>query len=241
MINIFIDPSSKNELLAEVSRKVEGVKELNSQYVKKELMDTAFSIASLKFVKKINMMARSNKNAFHHIYEWDKTGVESGRLFRIVKRNSFPGSATVYSKFLSSKKNSPIAKSLKIPGSTGKIVTKSGIFKNKASVMEEGKSVGFITSRTIAFSSDNKIVFIPPGKKITIKNPGGKNVVGSFNKNFESWWKINFPHILDDSGVFNKIEVNVAKALSKKNAGPMTARETILSTLSRYQTTGSVI
>lgn len=242
MINVKIDPSSEAELFAEVNKKIDGIRELTTSYTQKELMDTAFSIAALKFVKTTNMYARSNKSAFHHVYEWQETGKESGRLFRIIKRNASAGSATIYTKFNNSKKQSPIAPVLKNPGATGAVVKRSGVFKDKANVMEAGKPVQFITTRTIAFSPDKRsIVFVPPGKTISIRNPGGNDVKGSFGKHFISWWNINFPTILDDSGVILNIQKNVARALNRKGAGRSSVREAIFRSTSAYKTVGSVI
>lgn len=242
MISITIDPSSQAELFAEVDRKIDGIRELTTSYARKELMDTAFSIAALKFVKTTNMYARSNKNSFHHVYEWQETGKESGRLFRIIKRNASSGSAMIYTKFNNSKKMAPIAPILRVPGIDGSYVRRSGIFREKASIMESGQPVTFITSRTIAFSPNGKsIIFMPPGKTISIKNPGGVNVKGSFSKHFISWWNVNFSSILDNSGVIVNIQKNVAAALSKKGASSSSARAAILRSTAKYKTVGSVI
>lgn len=242
MIDIKVTKESQAELYFEVSQKIDAMKELTSIAVKKDLMDTAFSLAALKFVKTTNMYARSNKSLFHHVYEWEAVGNESGRLFRIIKRNSSGGSATVYTKFNNSKKSAPISPALKVPGNTGRIVSKSGVFKNKAEVMESGSPVQFITTRTIAFSPKNSgIVFIPPGKTINIKNPGGSGVKGSFNRHFNLWWKTFFPTILDDSMVIPKIEKNVAKALNKRNATRYSVRDAVFRTTATYKTIGSII
>ena len=242
MINITITPSSQAELFAEVNKKIDGMRELTTSYSRKELMDTAFSIAALKFVKTTNMYARSNKNSFHHVYEWQETGRESGRLFRIIKRSGSSGSATIYTKFNNSKKMAPISPILRVPGIDGSYVKRSGVFKEKASVMESGKPVTFITSRTIAFSPNGRsIIFMPPGKTISIKNPGGKSVSGSFSKHFISWWSINFATILDDSGVIINIQKNVARALSKKGAGRSSVKDAILRSTAKYKTVGSII
>lgn len=241
MISIKVDPLSANRVYAEIENKIEGVKQLDTIQTKKQLMDVAFSRSALKFVKTTNMVARSQKSSFHHVYEWGGTGNEASRLFRIIKKSGSGGSASIYYKFNNSSKQSPIDPVLSNPGPTGKYVSTSGIFKRKAEVMESGSTVSFITSRTIAIAPGGSLVFIPPGKTINIKSPGGKGVAGSFEKHYRGWWMTHFPSALDDAGIPKKLEVNVARALNRTGAGASASRNAINSTLSRYKIVGSVI
>jgi hypothetical protein len=241
MIKMRVDQISANKMYLEIQNKIDGIKELDSSLTKRQLMDVAFSAAAIKFVKRTNMTARSNKAAFHHVYEWGGVGAETSRLFRVLKRNASPGSAEVYYKFLNSRKNAPIAPALKSPGRTGRVVSKSGVFKRKAEVMESGSGVSFVTSRTIAMAPGGSIVFVPPGKTINIKNPGGPATAGSFGRHFRQWWEVNFPHILDEKGIPTKLEKSVAAALQRKGAGKDAARRAISSTLNRYKVIGSVL
>jgi hypothetical protein len=241
MIGLKITPTSSNALYAEIDAKIDGIKELLSPATKKQLVDVAFSKAAIDFVKRTNMSARSNKSMFHHVYEWGGTGSESARLFRLLKRNSAPGSASVYYKFNNSRKKSPIDDVLKIPGRTGKVVTKSGVFKNKAAVMEKGSPISFTTSRTIAIPAGNSISFIPPGKNITIKNPGGRSTTGTFEKHFRLWWTTNFPLTLEKANIPLKLEKSLASALTVKGAGRASAKSAISRTLARYKVIGSVV
>lgn len=242
MINIYVSPESSKRLYAEIENKIDGIKELKTVRSKNEIMATEFSMSAMKFVKRTNMLARSVKKSFHHVYEWNGAGQESSRLFRVFKKQEGGGNISIYYKFNNSKKNSPIARELTIPGTSGRRVVKSGIFKRKAEVMESGAEVNFTTSRYIAFSpKSGGIVFIPPGKSINIKNPGGEATTGSFEKHFRSWWLANFGSSMNEAGVFKKLEKNVARALNRKSAGKMAARSAIESTLRPYQTVGSVI
>lgn len=241
MIKIKVTESSRNALYAELQNKVNGIKQLSNSQTKDEIMSAAYSISALKFIKQTNMLARSAKKSFHHVYEWDQVGREGGRLFRIIKRQEGSGSASIYYKFNNSKKKSPISPDLKIPGRTGKIVTKSGIFKRKAEVMESGSPVSFTTTRTIAFSpSDGGIVFIPPGKTVNIINPGGSDTSGSFRKHFVAWWNLNFPRSLESENITRSLENSVSRALSVRGAGASAARAAIRSTLTPHLIVGNV-
>ena len=242
MINIHITQGSKKRLYAEIDEKINGIKELKSVQTKNSLMSAAFSMSAIKFVKDTNRLSRSLKKSFHHIYEWNGVGQESSRLFRVIKKQETGGSASIYYRFNNSKKKSPIAEALKIPGTSGKVVSTSGVFKRKAEVMESGESVNFTTSRYIAFSpKGGGIVFVPPGKSISIRNPGGKAVPGSFEKHFRTWWNLHFSTILDQSGVINKLEKNVARTLNKRGAGRNEVRAEVKKTLAPYTKIGNII
>ena len=237
-----VSQQSSKRLYAEIDKKVEGIKELKSVRSKNEIMSAEYSMSAINFVKKTNLLAKSIKKSFHHVYEWNGVGSESSRLFRIIKRQESGGSISIYYKFNNSRKKAPIAQALKTPGTRGRIVTRSGIFKRKAEVMENGQEVSFTTSRYIAFSpKSGGIVFVPPGKTISIRNPGGESTTGSFEKHFRSWWTVNFGNALDSKGVFKKLEKNVARALTKKNAGRSSVVNAVKTTLGPYQITGSVI
>lgn len=240
MINIKITTDSQKRLYSEIQNKINGSKEATSVKTKKELTDAIFSISSLEFIKATNLRARSLKSSFHHIYEWNKVGQESGRLFRLLKTNNVSG-ATVYYKFNNSTKVVPLSPEVKTPGSTGKYVKKSKIFKRKSEVMEKGGPVSFSSTKTIVFSNKGNLVFVPPGKIITIKNPGGREVKGAFDAHFISWWMTMPMTIANKKGIFMQLENSIARALSRTNAGRSAASLAISQTLRKYELVGSVI
>lgn len=240
MINIKITNDSQKRLYSEIENKINGSKEATSVKTRRELTNAIFSIASLEFIKTTNLRARSLKSSFHHVYEWNKVGQESGRLFRILKTNN-PTGATIYYKFNNSNKVVPISPELKTPGNTGKYVKKSKIFKRKAEIMERGTPVSFASNKTIVFSEKGNLVFIPPGKTITIKNPGGSEAKGSFNSHFISWWMTKPLESASKSGIFIALEKSIAKALSRTGAGRSASSMAISQTLRKYELIGSVI
>lgn len=241
MINIRVTNDSQRRLYGEVQNKINGAKEAMSLKTKSELLDAVFSLSSIEFVKTTNLRARSFSSSFHHVYEWGKVGNESGRLFRLIhtKRS---GSSSVYYRFNDSRKVVPIPNSLKTPGPTGKYVRKSKLFKKKAEVMESGKPVSFTTSKNIVFlSGDGSLVFVPPGKNISIKSPGGDDTTGSFSKHFLSWWMTKPQEVAVKNGLYIKLQNSMARNLNVTGAGRSAASSAISSTLRGYSTTGSVI
>lgn len=241
MINIKVTPDSVKRLDVELKNKLDGSKEIVSAKSKKEIFNAIFSISAPEFIKYTNFRARSMPESFHHVYDWNSVGSETGRLFRIIKTSQIGSSGMIYYNFVNSKKRVPVADILRQPGSTGKTVGESRIFKKKAEVMESGKSVSFISNKTVAFASNNNIVFVPPNKPIIIKSPGGKAASGAFEKHFISWWMVKPAELTEKLGVFKNIESAVSKTLNVTGAGKSAAATAISRSLSKYQVVGSVV
>lgn len=240
MINIKITKDSSQKLYREVQNKINGSKELTSTKTRGELLDAVFSLSSLEFLKDTNIRARSFPKKYHHVYDWGQVGKESGRLFRLVhtKRGT---SSSVYYTFNNSRRVVPVSSNLKTPGKTGKYVRKSKIFKRKAEVMESGSPVGFTTSKTIVFSGPEGLVFVPPGKSIYIKSPGGEETNNAFSEHFLSWWMVKPEQIALKNNIYAKLENSVAKSLNVTGAGRSAASSSISRTLRPYKLSGSVI
>lgn len=240
MINLKITTDSQSKLYREVQNKISGAKEATSLKTRSELLDAVFSLSSLEFVKTTNMRARSFPASFHHVYEWGQVGRESGRLFRIMhaKRST---SSSVYYKFNNSKRVVPISSELKTPGNTGKFVKKSSIFKRKAEVMESGQPTSFTSSKTIVFSNNGSLVFVPPGKNITIKSPGGEETSGAFSKHFLSWWMTKPQEVAIKNNVYGKMSNSIAQSLNITGAGRSASSAAISRVLRSYSLIGSVV
>lgn len=242
MISIRVSKVSEKILFTELRDKISGMHEVNSAISKTEIANAIFSMSALDFIKNTNLKASSRgRRSLHHVYEWGEAGKESGRLFRIIKTNEMPGAMSIYYRFNNSKKVVPIPQALKSPGKTGKSVKKSKVFKTKAEFMESGNSASFTTNKTIVFLNKKNLVFIPKGKNITIKKPGGQQTTNGFSKHFISWWSTKPNAIARKSGMFETIEKNVAKALSRKKAGKEAARNAVKMSTSKYTLVRNVI
>lgn len=138
----------------------------------------------------IDSEARSNPKALHHIYEWYEVGSPSARLYDFDYTVSNLG-LSFKSTF---RQSSTIANGSSTP------------FYNKAKIMEEGLPV------TIAPKKANKLVFEVDGetvftdKEITIENPGGDFVEGSFQKITDEFFRVYFKQsFLQSSGIYDYI------------------------------------
>lgn len=124
----------------------------------------------------IDAQARGNKEAFHHVYEWGKTGIKSSRLFEI-KSNASKRIITFSGKFLESKTTSP---------------TSDSVFYDKAAVMENGIRIVVEPkeAKVLAFESDGEMVFTT--NSVVIENPGGPEVEGSFGRAVDNFFDSYF-------------------------------------------------
>jgi hypothetical protein len=139
----------------------------------------------------IDVEARSNPQALHHIYEWYQTGSPKARLYDF--------NYTVSNVGLSFKSNFKQSKSLPSGSSVP--------FENKAKVMEDGIPVTISPrkSEVLAFEIDGQTVFTK--KDIDIENPGGKQVQGSFEKVADEFFRVYFKQsFLKSSGLYSYIK-----------------------------------
>lgn len=142
------------------------------------------------FNEYLDSRARQNPLAYHHVYEFDKTGTSGGRLFKSNVSSNIDGSAIITYSF-----------------SPAKEPNREGFpFPNKAEIMEKGNPV-IITpkkSRYLKYQlSDGKFV---TSEKSIVTNPGGIQVKGSFESTFRSFMTTQGSTMLQKFGFFQKIE-----------------------------------
>lgn len=138
----------------------------------------------------VDSSARGNPRALHHIYEWYQTGSPSARLFDLDYTVSNNG-LTLSSKFRQSK-------TLKQDSNEP--------FYNKAYIMENGISVTISpkNSSVLVFEEDGNTVFVKGS--VTVRNPGGNNVQGSFERTIDEFMLRYFKQsFLRASGIYNYI------------------------------------
>ena len=139
----------------------------------------------------VDASARSNPKALHHIYEWYQAGSPNSRLYDF--------DYTVSNIGLSFKSNFKQSKSLSSNGSVP--------FYNKAKIMEEGIPITISPkkSNVLAFEVDGEMVFT--SKDVTVNNPGGNEVSGSFEKTVDEFFSVYFKQsFLRSSGLYSYIK-----------------------------------
>jgi hypothetical protein len=146
----------------------------------------------------IDAMARGDQAALHHVYEWYQTGSPAGRLFDLGYTVSNAG-LSLKSSF---RQSNTVAENSTEP------------FYNKARIMENGIAVTISPKRkAIVFEEGGETIFV--SRPITVNNPGGTAVEGSYERVFDSFFKNYFTQaFLKASGLFEYISKPV---LYKKN------------------------
>jgi len=127
----------------------------------------------------LDSQARVKPKSLHHVYEWDKAGVKTARLFKL-KKISQSGLSFKFNYELMLSKSA-------VPTSLGR---RKHVFVNKASVMEAGMPVKIAPapSKRLVFESDGITVFMPIGSPVTVKSPGGRGVRNQFSLMYSRWF-----------------------------------------------------
>ena len=221
--SVIINQKNLNSILVEARQKVGGITSLVSPYNKENIAKAVFVVAGKDFIKQTHLTAVSNPKAFHHIYEWNNVGRESSRLFRLNRDSVSGGRMIISSTFLRSTKQVPIAKELLVPGKYGKSAKSRYIFKDKASIMEDGKPLTIrpVRAKALVFSNNGKATFVSKPKSVKINNPGGKQVRGSFTEHMLSWFRnpVNISMSLQGCGMLTRLEKELARELNVRGAG----------------------
>jgi hypothetical protein len=134
---------------------------------------TIFNQIEKDFGEYIDSQARVRPRSLHHVYEWNKVGVPTSRLFRLSRFDTDGLSFRINYDFKLSKSSVP---------SKNKKQKKKYIFANKALVMETGMPVVIRprSAERLVFELDGETVFMPKGTSVTVKRPGGAQATNQF-------------------------------------------------------------
>lgn len=143
----------------------------------------------------IDSEARANSRSLHHVYEWYKTGSPSSRLFNLNYTVSNLG-LSINSTF---RQSSTMKEDMTVP------------FYNKAKIMENGIPVVIKPkgNGALKFKEGGQEIFVR--KVVTVRNPGGEEVEGSFERVFDEFMRTYFTQaFLRSSGLLAYLNKPVA-------------------------------
>lgn len=141
------------------------------------------------FNEYMDLKARQNSRAYHHVYEFNKVGQNDSRLFKATVTDTVDGAV------------------LSFNFTQAKNPNKQGYpFPNKAEVMENGETIIITPKRGkyLKYSLEDGR-FVTSTKSI-VENPGGDYVQGSFEEAFRNFTKTQGTQILQRFGFFKRIE-----------------------------------
>ena len=134
---------------------------------------TIFNQIEKDFGQYIDAQARTQPKSLHHVYEWNKTGNPTARLFDLHLIDTGGLSFRIGRDFKLSKSAVP---------SKNPKQKRRYVFANKASVMEEGMPIVIRprSAERLVFELDGATVFMPKGSSVTVKRPGGRAATNQF-------------------------------------------------------------
>jgi hypothetical protein len=219
MIKLSIDKTSLSNLDREIALKVEAIGYMTQAPFLEEVSRAAFVILGERFMFATDRFSAMNPKRMHHIYEWNKVGKPTARLFVLDRVTMLNGSFITEARFLPSKTPVPIPIELSTRGKGGGYVSKRNVFRDKARIMEKGIEINYVTKNVQVFSDGFEPRFVAPGTRINIKNPGGRFVKDSLAMFMSAWYQKNAQVVMNSSGLYEKIAHEASLALTRKNAG----------------------
>jgi hypothetical protein len=188
-MKVTMNASSLEKQLTNIVKYSTGFLE-GAQSGKKVFLDNLGGSVIEVLNKYIDAMARSDRDALHHVYEWYQTGSPAARLFDLNYTVSNLG-LSVKSSF---RQSTSISKDSNKP------------FYDKARIMEMGIPVTIKPKKASAlvFEDSGQTVFTK--KPVNIPDPGGVEAQGSYQRVFDTFFKSYFTQaFLKSSGLSNYI------------------------------------
>ena len=138
---------------------------------------TIFNQIEKDFGEYIDSQARVKPRSLHHVYEWNKAGVPTARLFKLHTIDQGGLSFRINYNFKLSKSSVP---------TKNKKQKKKYVFANKADVIEAGMPIVIRprSAERLVFEMDGETVFMPKGTSVTVKKPGGAQASHQFSLSY---------------------------------------------------------
>ena len=169
---------------------------------------TIFKQIEKDFGQYVDAQARTKPKSLHHVYEWNKTGNPTARLFDLHLIDTGGLSFRIGRDFKLSRSSVP---------SKNKKQKKRYVFENKASVIEEGMPIVIRprSAERLVFELDGATVFMPKGSSVTVKRPGGKAATNQFALTYGRFFGGQLVNSSIKSSGFQRIfNAKIARALN---------------------------
>ncbi len=168
---------------------------------------TIFNQIEKDFGLYMDSQARTKPRSLHHVYEWNKAGTPSSRLFKLY---------TIETDGLSFRINYDFKPSVSSVPTKNKKQKKKYVFANKADVMEAGMPIVIRprSAERLVFEMDGETVFMPKGTSVTVKKPGGAQASHQFALSYGRFFGGQLVNAsIKSSGLQRIFNSKIAKAL----------------------------
>jgi len=176
-----------------------------SKVFKEKFKSIIFTQIMKDFGNYVDALARTRPKSFHHVYEWKRVGDESSRLFTL---NMIDGQGTSFNIGYSFKPSTSL-----VPNNTG---DRRHVFVNKARVMESGQPLVISprSAQRLVFDANGNKIFMPKGKSVFIKSPGGPSVKNQFQMAYRKFFTGPLVNLsIKRSGFQNAFNIALTKAM----------------------------
>ena len=206
------NPMLKDSTVAQISAYMYYNAQVISKLTTNQAFQSKFSSVIFAQIDKdfgeyIDALARSKPKSLHHVYEWRKVGSKTARLFDLNLLSQEGLSFKIGYKFKPSKSFVPASNQSK----------RRHVFANKAEIMENGTPLVISprSAQRLVFEIDGETVFMPKGKSVTVKRPGGTAATNQFTLAHGRFFSGNLVGLSIRKSGFQKIfNAGMAKALS---------------------------
>lgn len=129
------------------------------------------------FGQYVDKIAQMEPETLHHVYEWEKVGMRSARLFKIIP--TYTKAGLTFSSVFTQSKTVQKRRGSKEP------------FRDKAFIMENGITLDIYPKNEPQLKYfDEKLGEWVTSYHSRVENPGGNYVVGSFGTNFRTFFGV---------------------------------------------------
>jgi hypothetical protein len=192
LIAFTADTSAVSELNGFLISATQGIK---TDRHMDSVLEYTFSEMSSDFYDNVDQLARAEPERFHHIYEWNRVGDPTARLWRNLFMGP-RGHKVATFRWMASKSIVPVPPNSEIQRADGKphknTLKEVHQFIWKAPIMEYDMSVLIKPSRNGVLAmlerEDGGYTLYFTRQSVQVDHPGGRLTTGALTKEFTSWW-----------------------------------------------------
>ena len=191
----------KDSTVAQISAAVYYHAQVVSKLTTNKAFEKKFQSVIFKQIEQdfglyVDSQARMKPKSLHHVYEWNKAGNKSARLFDLSILSTNGLSFKITSKFLPSKASVP-----------NNFSNRKHVFMNKASVMEAGVPLVIRprSAERLVFETSTGVVYMPKGASVTVTRPGGGKATGRFQIAYAQFFTGNLVNLAIKGSGFQQL------------------------------------